>query len=121
MTTKPTNQLEIFHATIITPESLFMKQQHSVTLTPRPEHIAATRDLLEQCAARVVARRDEGGPLAWSAAFDSARGCFQVEALFADDAAVAFHQANIKDLVAQFGTMMAARPETVIREVFAAG
>lgn len=95
-----------------------MQQHHSVTLIPKADKIGAARDLLEQCAARVAARKAEGGPASWSAAFDAETGRFYVEAAFQNSAAVAFHQANIEDLVRQFGSMMAARPETIVRPVF---
>ncbi|MCA9676391.1 MAG: hypothetical protein H6722_29840 [Sandaracinus sp.] len=94
------------------------KQHHHVTLVPQPDQIEAARALLVQCAERVSAKRKEGGPLSWCASYDETKRTFYVDALFADEAAVAFHQANIRDLLAGFGAIMAARPETVIRPVF---
>lgn len=95
------------------------RQHHHVILVPQPDKVEAARKLLEQCAERVAAKKSENGPLAWSAAYDEENKRFLVEALFADEAAVKFHQANIGDLVAAFAPMMAARPETIIRPVFA--
>lgn len=94
------------------------QQHHHAILTPQPDKIDQTRALLEECAERVRARKHEGGPLSWCASYDEEKRVFCVEALFPDQAAVAFHQANIQDIVARFGPMMAARPETVIRAVF---
>lgn len=96
------------------------RQHHHVTLTPQPDKIAEARELLVQCEQRVSARRDENGPRSWFASFDPEKKQFYVEALFDDDAAVAFHQENIKHIVGAFSALMAARPETIIRPVFVA-
>ena len=96
------------------------KQHHHVTLTQQPDKIDDARELIMQCEERVSARRRENGPQSWFASFDPDRKQFHIEALFDNDAAVAFHQNNIKDIVDAFGTMMAARPETVIRHVICA-
>lgn len=93
------------------------RQHHHVTLVPQGDKVEQTRDLLVQCAERVKAKPGQG-PTSWCASYDADQGCFYVEALFPDDTAVAFHQGNIQDLVAQFGALMAARPETIIRPVF---
>jgi quinol monooxygenase YgiN len=93
-------------------------QHHHVILVPQSDKVAAARALLEQCGARVAEKRPANGPLSWSASFDAEKGCFYVDALFASDEAVKFHQANIQDLLAGFRPMMAAPPQTIIRPVF---
>lgn len=93
------------------------RQHHHVTLTPQPDKIDKARELVMRCEERVSARREENGPRSWFASYDPERKQFYIEALFDNDAAVAFHQDNIKDIVGAFGALMAARPETVIHQV----
>ncbi|MBI1349738.1 MAG: hypothetical protein GC156_01300 [Actinomycetales bacterium] len=95
-------------------------QVHHVTLIPQADKVEQTRALLVQCAERVAAARPDNGPLAWRASFDEEVGALIVDAIFPDEEAVAFHQANIKDIVATFAPMMAAPPITEIRMVFTA-
>lgn len=91
---------------------------HHVILTPRPDQVDATRELLLECARQVSLKKDENGPSSWWASFDEEKGAFLVEALFANQEAVQFHQGNIGPIVKRFGALMAAPPETVVRAVF---
>jgi len=91
---------------------------HHVTLTPRPDQVDATRELLHECATQVLLKKDENGPSSWWSSYDEVRGVFFVEALFADEDAVQFHQGNIQPIVERFGALMAAPPDTVVRAVF---
>lgn len=95
-------------------------QHHHVILAPRPDAVDAARELLVRCAERVAAKKAQNGPSSWSASWDENAGHFVVEAVFPSEDAVRFHQENIKDLVANFGSMMAAPPRTVISRPFAA-
>ncbi len=62
-------------------------QHHHVTLTSQPDKATETRELLARCA------------------------------LFETQEAVDFHVANVADIVANFGPLMAAPPETIITPV----
>jgi hypothetical protein len=81
------------------------RQHHEATLTPKPESVEATRELLLQCARQVEARQGESWPTTWCASYDEGRKVFVVEALFPDAAAVAFHQANIGPILNAFGAL----------------
>lgn len=94
-------------------------QHHHVTLSPKGDKVETTRELLVQCAAKVAERRAENGPTSWCTSFDEEKGVFYVEALFAGEEAVKFHQQNIQAIMKAFGPCMAAPPATIIRMVFA--
>lgn len=93
-------------------------EHHHVILIPQADKIDEARDLLKQSAEKIKAKRHENGPLTWSASFDEGKQHFYVDAIFKDANALAFHQNNMKDLVQQFGPLMAAPPETIVSEVF---
>lgn len=92
-------------------------QHHHVTLTSRPDKASEARELLAQCAERIASKRPENGPASWCASAGDADGVFFVDALFESQEAADFHVANIADIVANFGPLMAAPPQTVITRV----
>ena len=94
-------------------------QHHHVTLTSRPDKASDTRDLLARCAERVASKKAENGPLSWCASVGDDDGVFFIDALFETQEAVDFHVANIADIVANFGPLIAAPPETLINPVLA--
>lgn len=94
-------------------------QHHHVKLTPQADKLSETRELLLECAQQVALHKHENGPSSWCATYDETAQVFYVEALFADEQAVKFHQANISDIVKRFGSVMAKPPETMILHVFA--
>jgi quinol monooxygenase YgiN len=93
-------------------------QHHHVTLIPREDKLAEARDLLLQCAKQVSLKKDENGPINWCASYDENKKHFFVDALFPNQEAVEFHQNNIQSIVKNFGELMAAPPETIVRSVF---
>jgi quinol monooxygenase YgiN len=92
-------------------------QHHHVTLTAQPAKASETRELLAQCAQRVTPKKSENGPVNWCASAGDDDGVFFVDALFENQGAVDFHAANIADIVANFGPLMAAPPQTIITAV----
>lgn len=92
-------------------------QHHHVTLTSQPDRAFETRELLAQCAERVASKKADNGPVSWCASAGDDDGVFFVNALFETQEAVDFHVANIADIVANFGPLMAAPPETIITPV----
>ena len=98
--------------------TLSAQHQH-VTLTPRPDKLAETRDIIARTVAQVAAAGPGNGPTSYciTAAEDGQQ--FFVEALFDSQEAVAFHEANVAELVEEFGAVMAAPPEWTIRSVIA--
>lgn len=94
-------------------------QHHHVTLTSQPDKASETRELLAQCAERVASKQPESGPVSWCASAGDDDGVFFVDALFESQEAADFHVANIADIVAKFGSLMAAPPQTVITPVLA--
>jgi hypothetical protein len=73
--------------------------------------------LLLECGRLVETRKGENGPSSWCFGFDEDKQAFFVEALFAGQEAVAFHQSNIAATVKQFAALMAKPPETSVRFV----
>ena len=96
----------------------YTMQHHHVTLRPRADQVDATRALLLQCAMLVIDRKEENGPLSWCASFDETNQVFFVEALFPNQEAVVFHQANIKPVLKKFSACISAPPVTLVRKVF---
>lgn len=98
--------------------TLSAQHQH-VMLTPRPDKIAETRDIIARTVAQVAAAGPGNGPTSYciTAADDGQQ--FFVEALFDSQEAVDFHEANVAELVEEFGGVMAAPPEWTIRSVIA--
>lgn len=93
-------------------------QHHNVTLTCQPDKVSETRELLAQCAERIASKQPENGPVSWCASAGDDDCVFFIHALFETQEAADFHVANIADIVAHFGSMMAAPPATVITPVF---
>lgn len=96
-----------------------MEYQH-VTVTPQPDKVAEVRDLLDQVAALVTAKKAENGPMSWCATVSDDGKQFFVEALFENQEAIEFHQANIGDVFVKFFDLIAEPPETTILSVVAA-
>ncbi|MGR3290999.1 MAG: putative quinol monooxygenase [Paracoccaceae bacterium] len=94
-------------------------QHHQTILKVKPEHMADFKSMLIQCEKQVLEKQAEGGPVNWSCTEDPEQAHFVIFALFPDDAAVAFHQSNIKSYVEGSMHMLAGPPETIIRGVFA--
>jgi quinol monooxygenase YgiN len=93
-------------------------QHHYATLTCQPDKASETRELLAQCAERVASKQPENGPVSWCAS--TGDDCvFFIHALFETQEAADFHVANIADIVASFGPLMAAPPATIITPVLA--
>ena len=92
-------------------------QHHHVTLTSKPDKATEARELLAQCAERVASKRAENGPVSWCASAGGEEGVFFVDALFETQEAADFQVANVADIVANFGLLMAAPPETIITPV----
>jgi quinol monooxygenase YgiN len=102
------------------PESKDMKlPHHQGVLKVTPEHMAEFRDMLIKCEKLVLEKQSEGRPINWSCTEDREQGQFDIFALFPDNAALDFHQKNIKSYIEGTIHMLAAPPETIIREVFA--
>lgn len=95
------------------------EHQH-VTITPQPDKVDETRDLLNQVAELVTSKQPDNGPTSWWASISEDGRQFFVEALFENQEAVEFHQANIADVFAQFFDVVAEPPETIIGQVVAA-
>jgi len=96
------------------------KQHHHVTLTPRPDKTAETRELLARAEELVTSKQPENGPTSWCASVSEDGKKFFVAALFENQKAVDFHQANLADIAKEFGAMMAAPLEITIHTVIAA-
>jgi quinol monooxygenase YgiN len=96
------------------------RQHHHVTLAPRPDKIAETRELLTRAEELVTSKQPENGPTSWCASVSEDGEKFFVAALFENQEAVDFHQANLADIVEEFGAMVAAPPEYTIGTVIAA-
>ena len=94
-------------------------QHHQGILKVKPEHMTEFRNMLIECEKLVFEKQGEGGPINWSCTEDLEQAQFDNFALFPDDAAVAFHQSNIKSYIEGSIHMLAGPPETIIREVFA--
>ena len=94
------------------------EHQH-VTITPQPDKVAETRDLLDQVAELVKSKKAEGGPISWSASISEDGKQFFVDALFEDQKAIEFRQTNIAELFMKFFDLVAAPPQTIIGEVTA--
>ena len=94
-------------------------QHHQGVLKVKPEHMADFRNMLIKCEKLVLEKQSEGGPINWSCTEDQERAQFDIFALFPDDAAVGFHQSNIKIYIEGSMHMLAAPPETIIRAVVA--
>ena len=94
-------------------------QHQHVTLTPRPDKIAETRDIIARTAERVAAERPANGPTSYCITESEDGQQFFVEALFDSQEAVEFHETNVAELVEEFGAVMAAPPEWTIRSVVA--
>ena len=93
-------------------------QHHHVILIPLDSKLEETRNLLLECSKLTSLKRDEGGPVSWSASYDENKKYFFVDALFSSQKAVDFHHENMGPLLKNSGELLAARPETIIKHVF---
>ncbi len=86
-------------------------------MTSQPDKASETRELLARCAQRITAKKAENGPVSWCASAGDDDGVFFVNALLETQEAVDFHVANIADITANFGPLMAAPAQIVITRV----
>lgn len=94
-----------------------MQHRHAI-MTPKPDAIAAIRDLLNKCKKQISLKKGEGGPISWFASFEESTNQFFVDSVFLNEEALAFHANNIGFILKDLPPLLASPPETIIHSVF---
>ena len=99
-------------------------KQRTATLNSRgifkvkPEKLEEFKALIEDSLVQIEAKRSENGPMSWNASYDKEKNLIYIDSFYENEAALEFHQNNIKQIVQDGISMLAGPPESIDSEVF---